>query len=58
MDILIVGYGNIGKHIYDEFKTLKPDIYDPYVSAYSIKQEKHYDIAFICAPMCTDGYVA
>ncbi|MCL2797816.1 MAG: hypothetical protein FWD58_07165 [Firmicutes bacterium] len=50
MDILIVGYGNIGKHIYDEFKTLKPDIYDPHIPPYSFRQDKHYDIAFICVP--------
>ena len=57
MDILIVGYGNIGKHIYAEFRVLKPDIYDPYIPEYSVKQNKHYDIAFICVPtdMWSDG---
>jgi len=50
MDILIVGYGNIGKHIYNEFKALKPDVYDPYIPEYSVKQEKQYNLAFICVP--------
>ena len=28
MNILIVGYGNIGKHIHEEFKTLAPIIFN------------------------------
>ncbi|MCL2797023.1 MAG: hypothetical protein FWD58_03090 [Firmicutes bacterium] len=50
MDILIVGYGNIGKHIYDEFRVLEPDIYDPHIPEYSVKKDKRYDFAFICVP--------
>lgn len=50
MEILIVGFGNIGKHIYHEFRLLSPDIYDVNLSGYSHKQEKHYDVAFICVP--------
>jgi len=50
MNILIVGYGNVGKHIYDEFNTLKPDVYDPNVLEYSMKKENRYDFAFICVP--------
>lgn len=48
--ILIVGYGNIGKHIYDEFKALKPDIYDPFIKVYSTLKKITYDFAFICVP--------
>jgi len=50
MDILIVGYGNIGKHIYEEFEGLKPDIYDPNLADYCKKKNKQYGLAFICVP--------
>jgi len=50
MEIIIIGYGVVGKHIYEEFKTLTPDIYDPYLPEYSVKQSKKYDFAFICVP--------
>ena len=50
MKILIAGYGNIGKHIYEEFKALKPDIYDPNILEHSTKQTNKYDFAFICVP--------
>lgn len=54
--ILIVGYGNIGKHIQKELEPLKVLIHDPYkgcVQDLSIK----YDYAFICLPteMNVDG---
>lgn len=57
MNILIVGYGNIGKHMVEEFKALQPDIYDPYITEYSTKQKKLYDFAFICVStdMKSDG---
>lgn len=48
--ILIVGYGNIGKHIYREFETLQPDIYDPNIKEHSQNSKKHYRFAFICVP--------
>lgn len=55
--ILIVGYGNIGKHIYGEFKTLNPNIYDTGIPRYKRKEDKHYGYAFICVPtdMREDG---
>ena len=53
MTILIVGYGNIGKHICDEFKALNPDIYDPHIDAYNTPKAMRYDFAFICVQ--TDG---
>ena len=54
-NILIVGYGNIGKHMYSEFEPLTQygfqiDIYDKYKSEVSNKQNITYDIAFICVP--------
>ncbi|MEI3535580.1 MAG: hypothetical protein V8R16_02215 [Bacilli bacterium] len=49
-NILIVGYGNIGKHIEKEFKSFKPDIYDPFKENFNKKINKLYDFAFICVP--------
>lgn len=48
--ILIVGYGNIGKHMYQEFEKLQPDIYDPNIEEYGKRLEGRYDFAFICVP--------
>ena len=50
MKILIVGYGNIGRHMYKELEKLQPDIYDPYIREYSIKSDLRYDVAFVCVP--------
>lgn len=49
-NILIVGYGNIGKHMYREFEKLRPDIYDPNMEEYKEKSNRKYDFAFICVP--------
>lgn len=48
--ILIVGYGNIGRHTYRELEALKPHIYDPYVETYNTKVPIKYDYAFVCVP--------
>ena len=50
MKIEIIGYGNVGKHIYEEFKSLSPTIYDPKYEEYSIKSEDRFDFSFICVP--------
>jgi len=50
MQILIIGYGVVGKHIYQEFKALDPDVYDPSVIEYQHKEHRRYDIAFVCVP--------
>lgn len=50
MNILIIGYGNIGKHIYNELNPLKPCIYDPNNPRFSKYPNKQIDIAFICVP--------
>lgn len=52
--ILIVGFGNIGTHIYEEFPVCMRDsifIYDPY-KGYGEDSilEMRYDFAFICVP--------
>lgn len=48
--ILMVGYGNIGKHMYGEFVGLNLDIYDPNIAAYAHRKQAKYDFAFICVP--------
>lgn len=45
--ILIVGYGNIGKKLSEEYKSLDPDIYDPW-KGFNKKSAEKYDFAFIC----------
>lgn len=67
---LICGYGNIGKHILKEFRSIVRDfyIYDRYKDTvqaygcswhcnYSTILEKEYDVAFVCVPteMNEDG---
>lgn len=55
-NILIVGYGTMGRKFYEEYKSLKPDRFDPYKNLLE-KQNIIYDIAFICVdtPMREDG---
>lgn len=54
MNILICGFGNIGKHILEEFKAIAKDItvYDAYRWPYNIDDllRIEYDYAFICVP--------
>ena len=49
-NVLILGYGNIGKHIYDELKTMNPYIYDPNIPQYNNYPKINIDIAFVCVP--------
>jgi nucleotide sugar dehydrogenase len=56
--ILIIGYGNIGKHMYNELQGAGDiDIYDKYIDEYSTVPDKLYDFGFICVPtdMKPDG---
>ena len=56
--ILIIGYGNIGKHMYNELQGAGDiDIYDRYIEEYSKIPDKEYDFGFICVPtdMKPDG---
>lgn len=61
MKILICGYGNIGKHTYNEFNNGKNEIclYDKYQADYSDESilEQSYDATFVCVPteMNEDG---
>lgn len=49
MDILIIGYGNVGKNLHKEYGKLNIDIYDKYKTEHNTKQEgKKYDVAIVC----------
>ena len=48
MNILIVGYGVVGKNLTNEIIKLKPDIFDKYKKEFNSKRKIKYDIAFIC----------
>ena len=54
--VLIVGVGNIGSRLYEEYRRLSPDRYDP-VKGYDEKRDIRYDFAFIAVdtPMNMDG---
>lgn len=47
-NILIVGYGVVGKNLCKEILDLHPDIYDKYYKEFNSKRKVKYDIAFIC----------
>lgn len=47
-NILIVGYGIVGKNLSEELCRLKPDIYDKYKTQFNTKRNIKYDITFIC----------
>ena len=47
-NVLIVGYGVVGKNLHKELSKLNPDIYDKYNQAYNTKKDIKYDFAFIC----------
>lgn len=46
MKTIIIGYGNIGQHLYNELNVLTPDVYDKYKHMGSPKGR--YDFAFVC----------
>ena len=59
-DILIVGYGNIGKHLHKELEGAgKISIQDIYKPEYMLSYTKEFNFAFICVPteMKPDGSV-
>lgn len=48
-NVLIVGYGIVGKNLSHEIRNLHPDIYDKYKTELNTKKSnKVYDFAFIC----------
>ena len=58
MNILICGYGNIGKHVWEEFSNKfynEITIYDKYSKHNShFPKENHFDYTFICVPTDND----
>lgn len=54
--VIIVGVGNIGSRLYEEYRRLSPDRYDP-MKGYDEKRDIRYDFAFIAVdtPMEADG---
>lgn len=47
-NVLIVGFGIVGKRLSKELWRLHPDIYDKYYPEFNSKRDIRYDIAFIC----------
>ena len=47
-DILIIGYGVVGKNLAKELEPLHPDIYDIKFEDYEDRRKSHYNFAFIC----------
>lgn len=48
-NILIIGYGIVGKNLSKELSSLNPDIFDKYKDvSIGYGQNKKYDVAFIC----------
>lgn len=47
-NVLIVGFGIVGKNLSKEIWQLHPDIYDKYHKEFNSKRDINYDVAFIC----------
>ena len=47
-DVLIIGYGVVGKNLEKELAALQPDVYDKYLKTGF--GEFHYKLAFVCVP--------
>lgn len=52
MDVLICGFGNVGRHVKQELTSDKIDIfvYDKYKLQNESVLGRHYDVAFVCVP--------
>lgn len=46
-EVLIVGFGIVGHNLYDEIKSLNPDVYDKYKPQDNTKRNIRYNFAFI-----------
>ena len=55
-NVLIVGYGVVGKNLSKEIWQLHPDIYDKYHPEFNSKRDIKYDVAFICVDTPADKY--
>ena len=48
IEVLIIGYGTVGKNLASELATINPDIFDKYKTKFNSKRKIIYDVAFIC----------
>ena len=58
-NILIIGYGVVGKNLEKELADLKPDIVDKYKDGITTMRDINYDIGFVCVdtPLNDNGEV-
>ena len=49
-DVLIIGFGVVGRNLKQELSALNPDICDKYHIQYNSFWDIVYDLAFICVP--------
>lgn len=56
MNVLIIGYGTVGRNLEKELEILNPDIYDINLIMFNTKKDIKYDFAFICVdtPLMND----
>lgn len=47
-NVLIIGYGIVGKNLYKELEYIKPDIVDKYKQGVNTIKNIQYDLGFIC----------
>jgi UDPglucose 6-dehydrogenase len=50
MKIVVIGFGNIGKAVREEFKALHPAVCDPFIAEYKEKPQGCFDVGFVCVP--------
>lgn len=49
-DVLIIGFGVVGRNLKEELSALNPDIYDKYHRENNNSRDIRYKLAFICVP--------
>ena len=47
-NVLIIGYGIVGKNLSEELSKINPDIVDKYKPEFNTIKDIHYDLGFIC----------
>lgn len=47
-DVLIIGYGVVGRNLEKELASLNPEIYDKFKTDYNTKVSGRYKLAFVC----------
>lgn len=49
-NVLIIGYGVVGRNLKKELSALSPDVYDKYRQGDNTAESKRYKAAFVCVP--------